>query len=1107
MDGQVNSSWVGSSHEKLRWIALERIDKFLSDLYWTDINLSRSRFHTQRAPEAVSLEIYSPSYNREDEGRISFEEAASAEYTPIAVGASVGPSWSSHWFRVTLTIPPELKENGQPLHFLWNSDSEALVWYNGQPVQGFTGGNGCDKREEYALPSEMIQEGEAVFFVEMACNSMFGTPTGGMIQPPDPNKTFTVHKAEVAVFDTQYWNLYWDFKVVADMAKDLPEDHIRGVEAMRVANRVINILDVNDRNTYEAASSLLQSFLAEQTGDYEGTVHAVGHCHIDTAWLWPYAETRRKCGRSWATQLALMEKYPGYTFACSQMQQLEWVQQDYPSLFSRVKEAASSGSFELVGGTWVEMDCNMPSGESLIRQFLYGTRYLKKEFDGAQTDVFWLPDTFGYAAQLPQIIRGFGMKYFMSQKLSWNLINTFPHHSFQWKGLDGTAVLTHFPPSDTYNAQVTVSEAIKHQKQYKQKGISRHSLMLFGHGDGGGGPQAEMLERLTRLRNTAPLPRVEHSRASSFFDRLAEKGDLLPVWDGELYFELHRGTYTTHAKLKAMNRECEHRLRQVETLLALAYIQMWSNTDSSPSLAPSTPSREERESKLSSAKDLVEKLWKDVCLNQFHDVLPGSCIARVAEDAISIYENVVTEVQRLTTRLSLSLLGLDKVEADGEERKEQQGEPSIAFNCLQIPCAPGRVGGKTPIPPLSFGEVTPSSQKAKGSEKEKEKETEKKRVVWEKVETGLCVSNDHFTAIVSPQGTITHLSLSGSNRNLASNALNQLRLYDDVPFYWDAWDVMVYHNQTGKTVGKVTERKQEIEEIEGGVCIRTALQLSPTSTCISSVSVLLGDPLIYFESVVEWKEAHKLLKVEFPLSLLSSTATYETQYGHVSRPTHTNTTHDLAKFEVCGHKWADLSEYSMGVSVLADSKYGYSCEGSTLRVSLLRAPKRPDPDADIGQHTIRYALFPHYGSFQQAGVVERALSFNFSPLLVTLPVERERVAHCLSRASSLSSLFHIDGSGPSPTSPPCGLQIDCIKAAEDGSRRVVVRCYESYGGGGEAKFTISRPDLIQSVCLVSMGETPLGDPLLPLPLSGDTHSSSFLLSYSPFEVITLSLSF
>ena len=584
--------------QKTRSIYVERVEKFHTTKSWTDVNIRSCLYGDTQAPEI--LEVFSvPGLER-----MSLREATKkGKFTPCKLGDKFGPSWSTHFFRCKFVVPKAWKGE---VHFLWDANCEACIYIDGEPIQGFLGGNGDDRRAEFIL-TKHVKGGEVFdFFVELAANGMFGNGAAGLINHVDANRYFSLDKCEIAIFNRDAWDLLWDFNVIADMAKFLPEQDPRSSQALYAANAIQNCVWTDDPSTIAKGREIAAGFLKETNGPQYFSLSAIGHSHIDTAWLWPYAETRRKVVRSWATQLRLIEEYPWYKFGASQAQQYEWLKQDQPKLYNRLKDAVGKGSFVPIGGTWVEMDCNLPSGESFCRQFLYGQRYFKSEF-GSYCSEFWLPDTFGYSAQLPQIIKASGIDYFLTQKLSWNNINKFPHHTFIWEGLDGSEVLTHFPPADTYTSYANVKDVTYSVTNFKDKERSDKAMLVFGMGDGGGGPQMEMLERIQRMKNLKGLPKVQAETPTQFFKKIERDSQDKPLlkWKGELYFELHRGTYTSQAKTKKGNRKSEFLLREVE---------LWSIA---------------AQKDLSYPKQELDRLWKLTLLNQFHDVLPGSSITEV----------------------------------------------------------------------------------------------------------------------------------------------------------------------------------------------------------------------------------------------------------------------------------------------------------------------------------------------------------------------------------------------------------------------------------------------------------------------------------------------
>ena len=607
--------------KKHRDITLERIEKFLQRGQFDDVNIRPFLRHL-----SISNSITLSKYSVPDLERIPFDKAIQNKFEKCEVGVSYGPSWSTHWFKLEIEIPSEM--DGQNIYLEFDPGCEALVWSDhGEPLMGITGGWGGDRHVDFDLRCNKAGQ-KLVLFVEVAANGMFGEGNGGMINPPDPNRYKRLDRAELVVYNEDALHVFWDLEALWGLAKEMSSETQISNDCLFAANEIVNIIRKGDLNSIKEARKYALEFFKkhEHTGITSHEISAVGNCHIDTAWLWPYDETKRKSARSWATQIRFMEQYPEYKFAASQMQQFEWTEQLYPSLFKKIQGLAEKGSFIPIGGTWVEMDCNIPSGESFCRQFLYGQRYLKEKF-GRTSKVFWLPDTFGYSAQLPQIIKSAGMKYFFTQKLSWNNINKFPHTSFYWKGLDGTSVLTHFSPADTYTAQASARDVTFMVKNNKDKLYSNKSLLLYGNGDGGGGPLRPMMERIRRFQSLEGMGSVvKHEDPEKFYDRLEIESKGLNTWKGELYFELHRGTYTSHGLIKKGNRISEYLLRLVELLSSLCLIT---------------------NSEFDYPKDELDRMWKLVLLNQFHDVLPGSSIGMVYDDALKFYADVATTAEVL----------------------------------------------------------------------------------------------------------------------------------------------------------------------------------------------------------------------------------------------------------------------------------------------------------------------------------------------------------------------------------------------------------------------------------------------------------------------------
>ena len=898
----------------------QRIQKFATRL--------TEHFYPLRAP--VQLQVYSAP------GRISYAEALQGEYRPAAVGEKFGPLWSTHWFKIDLEIPANW--GGREVHLLWDSSSEACLWQDGTPLQGLTGsfthGGPEPIRTEFCLAKAATGGEKFAFQIEMACNGLFG-----LDHEANNPRIGELRQAEIAVFDRTAWDLYWDLKVIADMALYLPANTPRAGQALAAANEMVNAILLDEPATWPAARAIAARFLSARNGDSQHNLSAVGHAHIDTAWLWPLAETKRKCVRSFSSALVYMDAYPEYKFVCPQAQQLAWIRDEYPALYSRLVEKVDNGQFVPVGGTWVEPDCNLPSGESLVRQFLYGQRFFEAEF-GQRCREFWEPDVFGYSGALPQIMKLAGIDYFLTQKLSWNQFNKPHSHTFLWEGIDGSRILTHFPPADTYNSLANVEEVLYNVSNFKDHERANESYLLFGYGDGGGGPTLGMLEQLRRMQDVDGLPRTQIRAPQEFFARCAAdlKDPLVMV--GELYFELHRGTYTSQAWIKKLivrlNFYCERQ--------RYSHPWPWSHKD------------------LITQRQALQKLWKRILTNQFHDIIPGSSIGEVYVDSTQDYEFVLSQAAVLHKN-ALHALTPPNPSPDTSHPKV------LVFNALAFPrtevvdLPEGQGLGLVSAPPLGYAIQTPASA------------VEPVRLT--ETESGFCLENNLLKAEFNRQGGLTSLIHKPSGRESIEpgQAGNTFVLYEDLPNDWDAWDVDIFHLEKKLPLNGA----QSAEVVESGplrVSIAFEYTLSSKSSLRQVVSLDALSGQLVFDCEVDWYERQKFLKVEFPLNLRASFATYEIQFGHLQRPTHFNTSYDLARFEVPAQKWADLSEPDFGVALLNDCKYGYAAHGNILRLSLLRGPTHPDPEADQGRHQFRFALYPHMGSPQSAGVTEAAYRFN-----------------------------------------------------------------------------------------------------------------------------------
>ena len=749
----------------------------------------------------------------------------------------------------------------------------------------------------------------------------------------------------------------------------------------------------------------------------EGSLALSGHAHIDLAWLWPLSETRRKIRRTFSTVLALMDRYPDFTFNQSSAQIYALIEQDDPGLFSRIRERVREGRWDVVGGMWVEPDGNLISGESWARQLLYGQRYFQSRF-GVRARVCWLPDTFGYAANLPQLLQAAGIPHFFTTKLTWNETNPFPHDLYRWEALDGTRVLAHSfrNPGQGYNGTLGAHDLLNTWHNFAGKRRHDTSLFSFGWGDGGGGPTGEMLERYARLQDFPGLPRLQMTRVADFYDGVehgVEHGRAaeLPVWVGEQYFELHRGTYTTQARIKALNRAVEHALSDAEAACTLAFTQ----------LGAAYP------------RPTFGALWETLLRNQFHDILPGSGVRAIYEDARQELEAALVQAQALR---DAALQRLSDAHGAGErlvvwnlsleDRPLSLHIPGQAPRALRAPDgtplhteATGAgllVTGPVTVPGLGYLCLSAGV----GDEPDGTSD--------DPAFPSLTLENEFLRVVVAPDGTLESLWDKAGGREALGGAGNQLWLYPDVPREWEAWELDASYAAGGERLSAAAPPERLPGRVEAAVRVRYDARGSAVT---QTYRLRRGSRRLDIETWVEWRGRRLLLRALTPANVRAAHASFETAFGTVTRPTHHNTSWEAAQFEVPGHRFADLSEGDFGLSLLTDAKYGYSAKGNVLGLSLLRSPITPDPSADAGTHAFTYALYPHAADWRN-GTLREAHDLN-APLR----------AYPTAAAGHGGASARLLGTGHS------SLRLSALKLCEDDDA-VLLRVYEAHGTRGQA---------------------------------------------------------
>lgn len=883
----------------------------------------------------------------------------------------------------------------------------------------------------------------------------------------------------VVTLDLPTYDRYFDFKTYLDCWDSLKEVPNMDSQYRKILLEASNQLDFRKlySDSYycglKKAANVLEQLHVNDDSGLDGNVFAVGHTHIDMAWLWTVEQAIEKGERSFATVLDLMQRYPDFYFMHSTPQLYSFIKDRYPKLFQKIKKAIKDGHWEAEGAMWVEADCNLTSGESLVRQILYGKNFLKKEF-GVDSKILWLPDVFGYSAALPQILKKSGIDYFMTTKLAWNDTNEIPMDSFEWQGIDGTTVLTHLintvsegyrptPWFATYSAMLNARVVKKSWDKYKQKQQNDAILIAYGYGDGGGGPTFQMIETAKRLsKKTLGMPKVQMSSAKSFFDHLAVNNQIkpLPKWIGELYFENHRGTYTSIAKNKFNNRRSELRLQDVEKLF-VAY---------TPATYP---------------KEILDSLWKRLLLNQFHDILPGSSIDEVYAQTDRDYK----DLERETTEL-LSKFGNDVFRSNEDNivvynsigktrsiivplKSSHSKRYVINDNCelrtqrveenkvlLELPDRK----------PYSFTNVKVLPPKDKDLENINHKEDLSK--VYE---------NENIIIHFDKNYNIISLFDKNKEREVVpqGDTYNQFVAYEDFPSSYDNWNIDRNYEKKSWLVNKLAA----VPEITRGN-IRDTIQIKRIfnkSIIKQSIYIYHGQSKIEFDTDIDWNEHHVLLRVLFPIDVNAQAATFDIQFGNVKRSLSQNNSWEQARFEVAGQKWADLSEYNFGVSLLTDSKYGYSAKYKQLGLSLIKSGTEPNPSADQGKHHFIYSTLIHRGSWQEGSTFDEALNLNSEPLVW-------RKKECPNGKVDISFV----------SCNSRNIYIDTLKMAES-DKDLVVRMYEYENSTTET--TLKFQNKIKDIVITDLLENRIDSNV------EFRNEYSIKLKFKPYEIKTIRVKF
>lgn len=924
---------------------------------------------------------YSPSSEP-----VPFGEKDGLEYQPIKVGAVWSAEcYGSAWFRFTGKIPESAK--GRRVALLIGDGGEGCIYdAAGQPIKGISDiGAFIDFAQphigkRYFELAECAEGGEDIDYFMDAGNNH---------KPTDLNKTAALKQADIVVVNDEIKKVYYDVLALLFQESVTQNGTAKEKSIGKSVKAAINKV-LKERNV-AAASEILEREMANGE-KLPFTAYTTGHAHLDLAWLWPIRETQRKAVRTFVNQLYNMDKYPDYIFGASQPQQFEWIEKRYPELFEKLKEKIASGQLEVQGGMWVECDTNVPCGESIIRQNLYGKRYWKEKF-GKDMRMCWLPDVFGFSGNMPQILKKCGIDYFLTIKLSWNEHNKFPHRTFIWEGIDDSSVIVHMPPDETYNSEGNAWTFDNCLKNYPEKDKLNYFAVLFGVGDGGGGPGEGHIEMVERAKKMAGLPTVKNSKAIDFFDRLKQDEDKLVRHKGELYLEKHQGTYTSQAKNKLLNRRIEFALHNTEFLCALA----------------------ERHG-VDYPKEKLDEIWKEVLLYQFHDIIPGSSIARVYTESVARYEKMLEELNELRKTAIRAMAG---------------GEGLSAINAT------------------SYAIDRPVMYKDKWYRMNLQPYSAAKLVPWQGKNDSLKAGDNYieselFKVCFDPYGNITGLTDKKTGKEYCSRYLNKLNVYRDKRLYYNAWDISIKYTKHAPAEFKLVSYSTLITDCS---VIRENVYRYNRSKIIQKVVLTTGRPFVDFVTTVDWQETHKMLRADFRPSVFSDKVTCDIQMGNLKRSTKDVTKVEKAQFEIAAHKWIDVGD-NEGFGIITDSKYGWRVKEGLISLNLLRSPMFPAPNADKGIHNINYALYPHSGDYNTADIQREAYLYNNRPAIVECDLEIPSVF--------VSSDTHI--------------VIETVKRAEDG-KGIVVRAYEDSGVERTADIVT---DIVGTVYETDLLENPIG---------------------------------
>lgn len=1007
---------------------------------------------------------------------LDYDRAVRREFRSMPEGTKWGGKWEYGWFRTRIKLPEQAR--GHRIVLKADTGGESAVYINGQNAGAF------DRTHKEVTLSRCASPGEEY---EIVIESYAGhglrlcvagpVEPGKIIIPEPPETQAVVGKSTFGIWNETAYMLWLDVHTLHLVRDNLDPDSLRVAEIDQALRNFTTTVDFETSTekmieTMEKCRRDLRPLMECVNGSTTPELFAFGHSHIDVVWLWPLAETERKCSRTFATQIGLMEEYPEFKFLQSQPHLYMMVKEKYPRLYEKIHEYIKKGQFIPDGGMWVEPDTNVTGGESLIRQFIHGKKFFMDEF-GVDSRLCWLPDVFGYSGAFPQIMKGCEVDYFSTQKILWHYKGgtSFPYNTFWWEGIDGTRVLAHI--HFDYNSHTSPDILIKRWKDREQKdGISTR-LFPFGYGDGGGGPTRDHIEYLIRCKDLEGVPKTRICEPMDFFRDLEERGIPDAVYVGELYLQVHRGTYTSQAKTKKGNRKSENLLREAE---------MWGVA-----------------AKALKGFDFnamtLDKAWKLLLLNQFHDILPGSSIERVYREAEAQYEEIQAEAMDSVRKAVKSIVGennaltvFNSLSWDSDKIVEIPGSfenvTDARGNKLTVQAAGDKKYAEVTVPSCGWTTIYPVGTKAEAADNGAAQFDVVDRAGRFNAANGAAqldgvaaddrtLENNLIRIKFNDSGEITSIYDKENRRELAAECCNSFRMYKDVPGRYDAWDIDSMYEQTAVDI----TGKAEMEVVCQGPLF-ASIKIKKTlnnSKMEQEVVMYRNSRRVDFRTRIDWQESHKLLKVNFPVNVHANEAIHEIQFGYLKRPNHYSTEADRTRYEVCNHKWTALAEENHGFAVLNDCKYGVNVYGNSINLTLLKSAMAPDMNADRGMQEFTYAFYIWEGPFAESRLVREGYELNCPP--VTMPGD-----------GGSRSLFAVDKEN---------IIIDTVKPAEDGSGKIIVRMYESMRMSTTCRLTTSLP--VTEAAQTNMLERN--------PQTLEMDGNDILLNFRPFEIKTVALSY